>query len=45
MILSPAFCRANFAASLQEMDAQIEEAAWSLGASDLQTFWRVILRP
>jgi len=30
---------------LQEMDAQIEEAAWSLGASDLQTFWRVILPP
>lgn len=30
---------------LQEMDFQIEEAAWSLGASDQQTFWRVILPP
>ncbi len=30
---------------LQEMDQQIEEAAWSLGASDQQTFWRVILPP
>ena len=28
---------------LQEMERNIEEAAWSLGASQLQTFWRVIL--
>ncbi len=30
---------------LQEMERDIEEAAWSLGASHLQTFWRVILPP
>ena len=30
---------------LQEMETDIEEAAWSLGASKLQTFWRVILPP
>ena len=30
---------------LQEMDTDIEEAAWSLGASKFQTFWRVILPP
>lgn len=30
---------------LQEMERNIEEAAWSLGASELQTFWRVILPP
>jgi sulfate/thiosulfate transport system permease protein len=30
---------------LQEMEKDIEEAAWSLGASKLQTFWRVILPP
>ena len=30
---------------LQEMDRQVEEAAWSLGASEQQTFWRVILPP
>lgn len=30
---------------LLEMDKQIEEAAWSLGATQLQTFWRVILPP
>jgi len=30
---------------LQEMEPQIEEAAWSLGASEQQTFWRVILPP
>ena len=30
---------------LQEMESDIEEAAWSLGASKLQTFWRVILPP
>lgn len=28
---------------LQEMEPQIEEAAWSLGASEQQTFWQVIL--
>lgn len=30
---------------LQEMEVDIEEAAWSLGASQWQTFWRVILPP
>ena len=30
---------------LQEMEKEIEEAAWSLGASRWQTFWRVILPP
>lgn len=30
---------------LQEMEKDIEEAAWSLGASQLETFWRVILPP
>ncbi|AFZ55678.1 sulfate ABC transporter permease subunit CysT [Anabaena cylindrica FACHB-243] len=30
---------------LQEMEQEIEEAAWSLGASQWQTFWKVILPP
>lgn len=30
---------------LQEMEREIEEAAWSLGASQWQTFWKVILPP
>lgn len=30
---------------LQEMEHAIEEAAWSLGASRWETFWRVILPP
>jgi len=30
---------------LQEMEAEAEEAAWSLGASPWQTFWRVLLPP
>ncbi|HBL10229.1 MAG TPA: sulfate ABC transporter permease subunit CysT [Cyanobacteria bacterium UBA11162] len=30
---------------LQEMEKEIEEAAWSLGASQQQTFWRVLLPP
>ncbi|MCU0567483.1 MAG: sulfate ABC transporter permease subunit CysT [Oculatellaceae cyanobacterium Prado106] len=30
---------------LQEMEQELEEAAWSLGASRQQTFWRVILPP
>ncbi|MCT7950757.1 sulfate ABC transporter permease subunit CysT [Ancylothrix sp. C2] len=30
---------------LQEMEKEIEEASWSLGASDWQTFWRVSLPP
>ncbi|QLE55780.1 sulfate ABC transporter permease subunit CysT [Nostoc sp. TCL26-01] len=30
---------------LQEMEHEIEEAAWSLGASQWQTFWNVILPP
>ena len=30
---------------LQEMESEVEEAAWSLGATDSQTFLRVILPP
>jgi len=30
---------------LQEMEKEIEEAAWCLGASQWQTFWRVVLPP
>ncbi|MEA5550570.1 sulfate ABC transporter permease subunit CysT [Anabaena cylindrica UHCC 0172] len=30
---------------LQEMEQEIEEAAWSLGASQWQTFWKVIIPP
>ena len=30
---------------LQELEPEVEEAAWSLGASPGQTFWRVILPP
>ncbi|MGQ9871936.1 sulfate ABC transporter permease subunit CysT [Leptodesmis sp.] len=30
---------------LSEMDKEVEEAAWSLGASRFQTFWWVILPP
>ncbi|AKG24029.1 sulfate ABC transporter permease subunit CysT [Calothrix sp. 336/3] len=30
---------------LQEMEEEIEEAAWSLGASQWQTFWKVIFPP
>ncbi len=30
---------------LQEMEHEIEEAAWSLGATQWQTFWRVVLPP
>jgi len=30
---------------LQEMELDVEEAAWSLGASRWHTFWRVILPP
>ena len=30
---------------LQEMEKDIEEASWSLGASEFQTFWRVVLPP
>ncbi|MGC8714438.1 MAG: sulfate ABC transporter permease subunit CysT [Leptodesmis sp.] len=30
---------------LSEMEKEVEEAAWSLGASRVQTFWRVILPP
>ncbi|HEY9859459.1 MAG TPA: sulfate ABC transporter permease subunit CysT [Candidatus Obscuribacterales bacterium] len=30
---------------LQEIEQEVEEAAWSLGASQFQTFWRVVLPP
>jgi len=30
---------------LQEIERDVEEAAWSLGASQWQTFWRVVLPP
>ncbi|MEA5451595.1 sulfate ABC transporter permease subunit CysT [Leptolyngbya sp. CCNP1308] len=30
---------------LQDLESEMEEAAWSMGASRWQTFWRVILPP
>ena len=30
---------------LQELEKEIEEAAWSLGATQWQTFWQVIVPP
>jgi sulfate transport system permease protein len=30
---------------LNEMEKDIEEAAWCLGASQFETFWRVVLPP
>lgn len=30
---------------LQEMESEVEEAAWCLGASEWKTFWRVVLPP
>ena len=30
---------------LNEMEKEIEEAAWCLGASQFETFWRVVLPP
>lgn len=30
---------------LMQMEREVEEAAWSLGASSWQTFWRVLLPP
>jgi sulfate/thiosulfate transport system permease protein len=30
---------------LQEMESEVEQAAWSLGASEFETFYRVILPP
>jgi sulfate transport system permease protein len=30
---------------LTEMEKETEEAAWSLGATEFQTFWRVVLPP
>ncbi len=30
---------------LQDLEPEMEEAAWSMGASQWQTFWRVILPP
>lgn len=30
---------------LQDREVEVEEAAWSLGASQWQTFWRVVLPP
>lgn len=30
---------------LQEIEVEVEEAAWSLGATESQTFWRVVLPP
>jgi sulfate transport system permease protein len=30
---------------LQEMEKEIEEAAWCLGASEWQTFWKILLPP
>lgn len=30
---------------LQEMEPEVEEAAWSLGATQFQTFWKVLFPP
>jgi sulfate transport system permease protein len=30
---------------LQELESESEEAAWSLGATEFQTFWRVVFPP
>jgi sulfate transport system permease protein len=30
---------------LQELEEEAEEAAWSLGATEFQTFWRVVFPP
>lgn len=30
---------------LEEIETEVEEAAWSLGATESQTFWRVVLPP
>jgi sulfate/thiosulfate transport system permease protein len=30
---------------LQEVEKEVEEAAWSLGATESQTFWKVVLPP
>lgn len=45
MFISLPFVVRTLQPVLQEMEKEIEEAAWSLGASQFQTFRRVILPP
>jgi sulfate/thiosulfate transport system permease protein len=45
MFISLPFVVRTLQPVLQEMEKEIEEAAWSLGATRWQTFWRVILPP
>lgn len=45
MFISLPFVVRTLQPVLQEMEKEIEEAAWCLGASQWQTFWRVVLPP
>lgn len=45
MFISLPFVVRTLQPVLQEMEKDIEEAAWCLGASQWQTFWRVVLPP
>jgi sulfate transport system permease protein len=45
MFISLPFVVRTLQPVLQEMEKEIEEAAWSLGASQIQTFRRVLLPP
>lgn len=45
MFISLPFVVRTLQPVLQEMEKEVEEAAWSLGASPLQTFLRVMLPP
>lgn len=45
MFISLPFVVRTLQPVLQDMEKEIEEAAWCLGASQWQTFWRVLLPP